>query len=77
MYGAVPPVGVKSIAPVGEPHCDWIKANSPFTPPLTVIVGTVPHFGEMLFGSNGQVAPGEAEVHAKNKLVIFNTSPQL
>lgn len=77
MYGAVPPVGVKSIAPVAEPHCELIRANSPFTPPFTVIVGTVPHLGEMVLGSNGQVDPGDAEVQAKNKLVIFNMSPQV
>ena len=42
-----------------------------------VIVGKVPHFGEIVFGSKGQVSPGEAEVHAKNKLVIFSIFPQV
>jgi len=62
---------------VAEPHCELIRANSPFTPPFTVIVGNVPHLGEMAFGSNGQTDPGEADVQAKYKLVIFKMSPQV
>ena len=75
MYGAVPPDGVKLIAPVAEPHCDWVKMNSPFTPPFTVKVGNLPHFGEMLFGSNGHVTEGVD--HAPQTFEIFIMSPQV
>ncbi len=77
MYGAVPNIGVKLSDPVAEPHCESTTTKSPFTPPLIVISGSLPHFGEMSFGSKGQTEPGEAEVQAMNIFVIFNISPQL
>lgn len=65
------------MAPVAEPHNELVKANSPFTPAFTVMDGSLPHFGEMLRGSSGQVSLLFAVVHAKNILVILMTSPQL
>jgi hypothetical protein len=75
--GAVPPVGVKSMAPVLEAHCELVKTNSPFTPPFTVIDGILPHFGEILFGSNGQTSLPLAVVQASQILEILITSPQV
>ena len=77
MYGAVPPAGVKSIAPFAAPHCDCVKINSPFTPPFTVIEGIFPHFGEIAFGFNGQTSLLLDVVQASKILVIFTISPQL
>jgi hypothetical protein len=58
-------------------HSEWVNSNSPLTPESIVIEGNVPHFGEISSGSNGHIAPGDAEVHAKNKFEIFNISPQV
>lgn len=73
----MPPDGVKSIFPFAVPHRELVTTNSPFTPALICIDGNVPHLGEIVAGSNGQILPGEASVHAKNKLVIFKVLPQV
>jgi hypothetical protein len=73
--GAVPPVGVKSIVPVADPHCESPNKNSPLTPALTVIEGNFPHFGEISLGLIGQAPLGV--VHASQRLAIFTTSPQV
>jgi hypothetical protein len=54
-----------------------VRTNSPLTPALICISGNFPHLGEIVAGSNGQILPGDASVHAKNKLVIFNVFPQV
>jgi hypothetical protein len=78
VYGAVPPVGVKLIAPVAEPHCDCVKMNSPFTPPFTLKLGYISHLGAILFGKlrrSLQVPLGV--VHAPHIFEIFTISPQV
>lgn len=65
------------MAPVAEPHTELVNANSPFTPPLTVIDGIFPHLGEILLGSSGHTSLPLAVDQASKIFVILTMSPQL
>ena len=66
VYGAVPPLGVRSIAPVFPPkHNIFVGTSDPFTPALISIDGTVPHLGAILDESRGHVLFGEASVQPR------------
>ena len=56
----------------GVAHVALVTAKLASSPVLILIESNVPHFGAISAEFSGQVLPGEASVHAKNKFLIVS-----